>query len=320
MENLDMKKQGNKKIMRHKYNFSIDGIEILMLSDTLFDEPFYSTLPRFVPLKATTKLDILIYYFGKTIPSLEKNQTYELISQLPFIKVFKNQNSFDRYTYKFLFYAKEKETSEKLLLNTALCSSDFREIIIYGYESNLKRINHSIVNPILTSVGSTLVLSCFMRLNGIGVGLHASAVIYNNKAVVFTGPSGAGKSTMRDIWQGFGHSVIGNDRVIIDFNTLSCCGTPYERTKDWVNVQNFKIKAIFYLSHGDTNIISDVSDTAMMYSLFKQCIVPVWFEKGIQQTLAQIQKIINDIPVFSFSFKPNESAYNCCLKFLDTKV
>lgn len=94
--------------MRHKYNFATDGIEILMLSDTLFDEPFYSTLPRFVPLKATTKLDILIYYFSKSIPSLERNQTYELISQLPFIKVFKNKIVLTDIHISFCFMQQKK--------------------------------------------------------------------------------------------------------------------------------------------------------------------------------------------------------------------
>lgn len=307
--------------LKYCHRYKINEVEILLVSDMAFDEPFYSTLSCFVSNNnINSKINMFIEYCTNHNTDFDVDtKNYYLVSSLPYINVYKSWDINAHFIYQILFYAEDKQTSKLLLLNIAFCNCDFSEIKIIGINNNLRKINTNLINPLSTSVGSTLLLGCYLQSNDLGLSLHASAVTYYGKAIIFVGPSGAGKSTMREIWQSFGHTAIGNDRIIID-SKMMCTGTPYERTIDWIDHKAYNVIAMFYISHGKENIISTESNILLFYKLMKQCIVPVWLNNGIVKTVMGVNNILKNIPVYSFSFIPNESAYRCCIEFIKTNL
>jgi len=53
--------------------------------------------------------------------------------------------------------------------------------------------------------------------------LHATAVAFDQKAVVITGPSGAGKSSLALQMMAFGADLVADDQVILTSNQHRLC-------------------------------------------------------------------------------------------------
>lgn len=113
-----------------------------------------------------------------------------------------------------------------------------------------------------------------------GMMLHASAVVLDGKAYLFSAPCGTGKSTHTDLWR----QVFGPDRAQIlnddkpalrfEYGRWYAYGTPWSGKTD----QNLNIRAeiagICFLHQADKNSILPFTGPKVIHSLLEQTVRP----------------------------------------------
>lgn len=88
--------------------------------------------------------------------------------------------------------------------------------------------------------------------------LHASFVIVNGEALLFTGRSGIGKTTQAKLWQKYrGAELVNGDRAALKFHDgrLYAYGVPFCGSSDTALNQSAPVKAIVSLSQADENTL-----------------------------------------------------------------
>jgi len=152
-----------------------------------------------------------------------------------------------------------------------------------------------------------------------GFCLHASAVVFKGKAVLFSGPCGIGKSTHTSLWQqyfGPERAVILNDdkpvlRLIKD--TFYACGTPWSGKSPLNRNQCIPLHAIVFLKQAGENKIRRLSVLEAVRLMVYQSMRPEKSRKLMEGLLNLIGTLLEKIPVYELectvSFAAVELAY-----------
>lgn len=144
-----------------------------------------------------------------------------------------------------------------------------------------------------------------------GVILHASYIIWNEKAILFTAPSGIGKSTQAELWKTLkGAKIINGDRVIIrkDNDDCEAWGLPYAGSSKYCENVKSTLDAIVYLSQAEHTQIERISGSKAFRKVWEGCSVPMWNEKDVSKVSDLVYEIIMEVPVFHLTCTPDESA------------
>jgi hypothetical protein len=160
--------------------------------------------------------------------------------------------------------------------------------------------------------GAPYDLYCYMEtgayfhsslLNYGGIILHASAVIYDGRAYLFSGPSGIGKSTHTRLWKQFlGDEaiVINDDKPALRFldERWYAYGTPW-CGKEGINV-NVKrpLAGICFLEQGEKNSISELSAREAIPQIIPQTMYKFKRSKKTYLLLKNINCLMERIPMF----------------------
>lgn len=109
--------------------------------------------------------------------------------------------------------------------------------------------------------------------------LHASAVVIDNKAYLFSADSGTGKSTHTKLWQKcFGDKalIINDDKPAIKIENDICYayGTPFSGKTDENLNMKVPLQAICLLERGKNNSIDLISAKKALPLILKQTIFP----------------------------------------------
>lgn len=136
-----------------------------------------------------------------------------------------------------------------------------------------------------------------------GLMLHASAVVYQGQAYLFSAPSGTGKSTHTGLWkQVFGseHVFILNDdkpALRLTADGWYAYGTPFSGKVNLSRNIGVPLKAICFLERGECNTISRLSEKEAIQNLMYQTVRPR--DEAYMDILLQlVEKIIGSIPVY----------------------
>lgn len=142
-----------------------------------------------------------------------------------------------------------------------------------------------------------------------GLMLHASAVVHDGKAYLFSGHSGAGKSTHTRMWQQvFGPNVrvINDDKPAlrrIDGKWIAY-GTPW-CGKDGIN-QNLKapLAGICFMKKADHNAIRRMTSREAMQEILAQTIRRYPSHQGMEKLFALMDLLLREIPVYELENLP----------------
>ncbi|MCR1959476.1 hypothetical protein NSA15_00840 [[Clostridium] cocleatum] len=109
--------------------------------------------------------------------------------------------------------------------------------------------------------------------------LHASAVVIDNKAYLFSADSGTGKSTHTKLWQKcFGDKalIINDDKPAIKIENGICYayGTPFSGKTDENLNMKVPLQAICFLERGKDNSIDLIPTKDALPLILKQTIFP----------------------------------------------
>ena len=134
-----------------------------------------------------------------------------------------------------------------------------------------------------------------------GMMLHASAVVADGEAYLFSAPSGTGKSTHTELWlQRYPQSYILNDDkpalYLLD-DRVYAAGTPFSGKYDISVNQSVPLRAIAFLARSDENRIEPIPDRRALYELLNQTTRPEdvsLFGKLLQN----IEAILNRTPIY----------------------
>ena len=146
-----------------------------------------------------------------------------------------------------------------------------------------------------------------------GFYLHASAVVKDGKAFLFSGPCGVGKSTHTRLWQetfGGGARVINDDKPAIRFvdGQWLAYGTPW-CGKDGININDkAPLAGVCFLKKAPENRIRRMSKFEAMQRILGQTIYKFDEASQLDRLLATLEKFLNEIPVYELENVPEASA------------
>lgn len=138
--------------------------------------------------------------------------------------------------------------------------------------------------------------------------LHASYIVHEGSAILFTAPSGTGKSTQAEYWKQMrGAEIINGDRVLITkrngkffANGIYVAGTSGICENVTAPIQNAVI-----LEQGPCNEIIPLRPRDLFMRLICQCSFDVNSEKQYEQITGLVSDFINTVPVCCYRCRNN---------------
>ncbi len=121
---------------------------------------------------------------------------------------------------------------------------------------------------------------CSKLLEFDGFMLHASAVVYENKAYLFSAPSGTGKSTHTTLWRKvFGEDntyILNDDKPVIRIKDgkVTVYGTPWSGKTDQNKNIGVPLQGICFLERSKDNWIQPIEAKDAAFGILNQTIRP----------------------------------------------
>ncbi len=143
---------------------------------------------------------------------------------------------------------------------------------------------------------------CHMLLNFDGFMLHASAVVYEGKAYLFSAPSGTGKSTHTTLWREvFGESayIINDDKPVLrikDGNVV-VYGTPWSGKTDQNRNVGVPLQGICFIERAKENHIEQIGVGDALYRILNQTIRPK-SPTAMGKLLSVLDRVLNNARVY----------------------
>lgn len=146
-----------------------------------------------------------------------------------------------------------------------------------------------------------------------GMMLHASAVMVDGAAYLFSADSGTGKSTHTKLWQ----ECLGKDKALIINDDKPAIrktdkgwfayGTPFSGKTDENLNKKARIQGICMLERGSQNKIGRIEPGDAISLLMKQTVIPRNAEMA-DQVLIYLDALLKDIPIYRMECTISEEA------------
>lgn len=162
--------------------------------------------------------------------------------------------------------------------------------------------------PLLTRPESFQIFNALaaerMMIRHEGIVLHASYIVYNGEAILFTAPSGTGKSTQGDLWVRYrGAELINGDRVLLKRNNgiWKAYGFPVCGSSDVCLNSSAPIRAVIYLAKGKENRASLYSGSEAIRRVMSETTVNYWNSEFTGIALDLLSDFCSQTPVCAYS-------------------
>lgn len=141
--------------------------------------------------------------------------------------------------------------------------------------------------------------------------MHGATLTLGKEGMVLSGNSGVGKSTLSKLFREYaGVRILTDDRIIVseDEDSFIAYGNPLDRKNEECHNDWCRIKMILMLSHGEKNELLRLNRNEAIKALLTICLLPYGHEENLQKSVSTMLSLASKIPVYSFSFVPNEGA------------
>jgi hypothetical protein len=200
----------------------------------------------------------------------------------------------DTSIYKI--YAKQSDYARTLLVSADVKQaelhfapgSDPAEDPFYGPALELLMINHLALNR--------------------GFIVHAFGIDLGGSGLLFVGESGAGKSTLARLWAGEeGVEVLSDDRTIIrkQNGEFRMYGTPWHGEAKFGSPHDVKLERIFFLAHGRSNSVEQISKAQSVQHLLQCSFPPFWDAVGMGSAVDLFSELVSTVPCYRLEFFPD---------------
>lgn len=145
-----------------------------------------------------------------------------------------------------------------------------------------------------------------------GMQLHASAVVLDGKAYLFSAPSGTGKSTHTRLWQQLwpAATVINDDKPALRCinGVWYAYGTPW-CGKDGINVNTrAPLAGICFLKQAPHDSIRRLSAPEAVQNIIYQTMRRFKAVENLDRMLSHVDSLVRQIPVFQLENRPTTAA------------
>lgn len=150
-------------------------------------------------------------------------------------------------------------------------------------------------------------------LNHQGCLLHASAVVIEEEAYLFSAHCGTGKSTHTSLWLKYLANkkpyILNDDKPAIRVmeEGIYAYGTPFSGKHDISENKKVKLKAICFIEQSKTNSIKKIETKEAIKLFFEQTMVKLK-EEDMIKLLDILDKILTEIPIYKLSCDISEEA------------
>lgn len=131
--------------------------------------------------------------------------------------------------------------------------------------------------------------------------LHASAVVHENKAYLFSAPCGTGKSTHTSLWlKRFDDAYILNDdkpAIRLTKDGFFVYGTPFSGKTELNVNKKVPLGGICALERGNTNYIEKMDTEEALFRILNQTVRP-YDERKMEILLKLLDKLIETMPIY----------------------
>ncbi len=141
--------------------------------------------------------------------------------------------------------------------------------------------------------------------------LHASAVDYNGRGIVFVGPSGIGKTTQAELWRDFlGADIINGDKVFLkaEREGLFACGSPWKGSSPYCLNRRAEVKAVVVLRQSKVNRIRRLTAEQAMEYFVPHVFLPHWDEHCMSEALETLDEVLERLPIVLLECRADEEA------------
>lgn len=151
-----------------------------------------------------------------------------------------------------------------------------------------------------------------------GFMLHASAVVYQNKAYLFSADSGVGKSTHTLLWTRHfkGAYILNDDKPALRFHgdKVMVYGTPWNGKWEHSVNESVALGGICFLYRNDTNTIRRLTTVEAVGHLLGQTSHKRFDEKTATKLLKTWDKLLSAYPIYKMGCLPDFEAVELAYK------
>ena len=156
-----------------------------------------------------------------------------------------------------------------------------------------------------------------------GFMVHASAVVHNQKAYLFSAPSGTGKSTHTQLWlKHFDDAYILNDdkpAIRLTPEGFVVYGTPFSGKTDWNVNKAVPLGGICAIERSETNYIEKMPEDEALFRILNQTLRP-YDENKMEILLKILDKLINNTPVYKLHCNMDPEAVDVAYKGMEGEI
>lgn len=141
--------------------------------------------------------------------------------------------------------------------------------------------------------------------------LHASYIITERGAILFTAPSGTGKSTQAELWRAHRNAFIVNgDRAVIGLQgeIASAYGFPLSGSSPDCHNRTEKLLAVVALKQAKHNSVRRLSFTEAVPVFINGSYLPPEYQADLPQLVDTALQITKYVPIIELSCLPDEGA------------
>lgn len=143
-----------------------------------------------------------------------------------------------------------------------------------------------------------------------GFQIHASSVICDQKAFLFSAPCGTGKSTHTEKWvRLFGARYLNDDKPVVRFvnDKWMAYGTPWSGKHDLSSPEGVPLAAVVFLRRGDENVMRPMNSAEAVPFLFSQ-MTRVHPRKHTEKMILLADKFLRAVPVWELTCRNDDEA------------
>lgn len=141
--------------------------------------------------------------------------------------------------------------------------------------------------------------------------LHASYIVTEQGAIIFTAPSGTGKSTQAELWKAHRNATIVNgDRAVIglDNGIPKAYGYPLSGSSQYCLNHTANLRAIVSLKQSPENTIKRLTGFEQILILINGSFLPQEYAADLPLVIDTADEISTHVPVLQLSCRPDEDA------------
>lgn len=208
--------------------------------------------------------------------------------------------------YEIIIKAENSFTPDRTAQGCARTKRLDRTIYLTMKEAQAKALSVFSLFNAFDLPGLLLENACFV--------LHASYILHDGEAILFTGASGIGKSTQAELWrQTRGANIVNGDRALVGLSDGKAAAHGYINCGSSGICQNISapIRAVVILGRSTENTVWKPGGIEAFKALVGQCAYNVTSRRQVEEIINLLAEMIPQVKILRLDCTNTPSAVEC---------